>query len=88
MLLFSLGELILYQIGGTYQKIKLLYLPTIFINWIQKLPRLFLAQFPKFSETSLELVNKLQTIFKESSSSVKDIDSQTLQNIQCHCRIS
>lgn len=41
-----------------------------------------LAQFPKFSETSLELVNQLNAIFKESSSSVKDIDTQVLQSIQ------
>lgn len=59
----------------------------VFANDFYKLDpevaKAILAQFPKFSETSLELVNQLQTIFKESSSSVKDIDSQTLQNIQC-----
>lgn len=54
-----------------------------FKNLDPEVAKAILAQVPKFSETALELVNQLQTIFKESSSSVKDIDSQTLQNIQC-----
>ena len=41
-----------------------------------------LAQFPKFSETALELVEQMQESFKLSTSSVKDIDTQVLQNIQ------
>lgn len=41
-----------------------------------------LAQIPKFSETSLELVQQMQDSFKTSSSSVKDIDTLTLQSIQ------
>ncbi len=41
-----------------------------------------LAQFPKFSETSLELVQQMQDSFKASISDVKEIDTLTLQNIQ------
>ncbi len=41
-----------------------------------------LAEIPKFSETSLELVQKMQDSFKASISNVKEIDTLTLQNIQ------
>ena len=58
----------------------------VFANDFYKLDpevaKAILAQFPKFSETALELVNQLQISFKESAASVKDIDTQVLQNIQ------
>lgn len=44
--------------------------------------RAVLAQIPKFSETSLELVQGMQDSFKTSISTVKEIDTIALQDIQ------